>query len=211
MASDISPWSIVGPVLPFVGVVIGLWWSRRNDIKKQRLEFATQQLRDFYAPVLGLRKRIRTLRELRVAVTSASEPTSFEYPQPQSFPEAYTQQQEHVQRVENLTKVLSFYDQQFRTTLLPLYEQMEKVFRKKMHLAEASTQAHYPELIRYVELITRFFADDGLPNEVLGRMGIEEMVLHPLYDDLEKHFGHLQEILKAADPDHGVSWWKRLR
>jgi hypothetical protein len=91
--------------------------------------------------------------------------------------------------------------------LLPLYELMEKNFREKMHLAETSTQQHYAELIRYVELMTRYFADDGLPKEVLARMGIEEKVLHPLYEDLEKHFGRLQDILKAADPDHSMSWW----
>jgi hypothetical protein len=207
MADDPSIWTIAGPALALGGVLIGLWWSRRNEVKKQRLEFANQQLRDFYSPILAVRKRIRTLSELRVEVTNVAQPSSYEYPEAQSGAEAYTQGQQHRQRVDDLNKVLSFYDDQFKTTLLPLYELMEKNFREKMHLAETSTQQHYAELIRYVELMTRYFADDGLPKEVLARMGIEEKVLHPLYEDLEKHFGRLQDILTAADPDHSMSWW----
>ena len=66
MADDPSIWTIAGPALALGGVLIGLWWSRRNEVKKQRLEFANQQLRDFYSPILAVRKRIRTLSELRV-------------------------------------------------------------------------------------------------------------------------------------------------
>jgi hypothetical protein len=50
------------------GAFLGAWLSRWNEQRKQRLDFARQQLSEFYSPMLSLRTHILFLTKLRVRI-----------------------------------------------------------------------------------------------------------------------------------------------
>lgn len=65
--------AVIGVVAGLGGVGLGAWLTRRNDIRKQRLEFAGLQLREFYSPLLAERTHIRSIGELRVRVQNEAQ------------------------------------------------------------------------------------------------------------------------------------------
>lgn len=204
-ASDF--WTTVAPSLVaaasgLVGAFIGGAISRYNDQRKQRLDFAAQQLRDLYAPLVAIRKRILTLSELRVKATYAAEPEHYRDwgKEPTTVEGVFKQQAEHRGRMDDLEKVIAFYNEQFKAELLPLYEEMEQVFPQKMHLAGPETQIHYPALVEFIELWKRHFAGD-IPKRVIVNIGVTESKLQPFYADLTSQFDRLQNMLRQANPD----------
>jgi len=55
-----------------VGVVLGAFLTSRNQRKERRERFILDQLRDFYAPMLGMRERLRAKSGVRLKVSNAA-------------------------------------------------------------------------------------------------------------------------------------------
>jgi len=61
-------WAITG----LFGVYIGAWLANRQSHTQRKLDFYEKQLREFYSPLVGIRKEIRILSEFQLAGESAS-------------------------------------------------------------------------------------------------------------------------------------------
>lgn len=68
---------IAGPIISAAsglgGVLIGASLTARTERRRLKLGFVEKRLTEFYSPMLGLRKGIRAISELRVKIEQASE------------------------------------------------------------------------------------------------------------------------------------------
>jgi hypothetical protein len=189
---------ILGPILGLGGVLAGLWWARRNELKKQRLEYAKQQLSEFYSPILSLRQHILSLSSLRKRLGEVADAVYL------SDNRGLHTREETAQALNGMTE---FDNQQFRDVLLPMYKEMQKIFREKYWLATTEVQEHFYKLIEYIELWQRNL-DKTIPGPVIAAMEVAEKKLHPLYQALEIEFQKRQRMLEAADTDaDNPDWW----
>ena len=98
-------------------------------------------------------------------------------------------------RSEEFNKIIQYDNKQMEEVDLPAYSQMLELFTSKLHLAEASTRAHLPALVEFIERWNRV-SKHTLPGEVVEKIGASEENLMPLYLDLEQHFRRLQAALQ---------------
>jgi hypothetical protein len=193
-------WDILIPAASGIaGVVVGGVFTRSNDKRKQKLEFVAQQLREFYAPLLGLRTHIRSMSELRERISATADGAWMklvdEAQQSGGVPAVQALRQ---QRFPEFQAIIQFDNTQFRSTLHPLYKEMLAVFRDKYWLAQPSTRPHYATLLEFVELWERHL-HRTLPPEVVVALGVREKVLEPLYENLGEQFEWLQTMLQRAE------------
>jgi len=182
--------AVIGATAAVGGVVVSGLVTRWNDRRKARLDYARQQLSEFYSPILSLRRHIRALSELRKKVGEAVD-------------EVYLSDAREKRPREETSKALNdtieFDNEQMKSVLLPMYRQMMSIFREKYWLAEPEVQEHFAALVEYVELWQRNF-DKTIPRDVLVAMRVEEKKLHPLYDALENQFRRRQLMLERWKP-----------
>jgi hypothetical protein len=174
--------SVLAPVLAgYIGVKYGL-----KQIKMQkRMEFIENQLNKFYSPILGLRKEIRAKSELRVKIESLGD---------EAWKEACKNGQ--APDITPYTKSIDYNNRQLREQFIPAYNKMLEVFKENYWLVEGETRKFYPQLVEYVEIWNRNFAD-GLPPDVAARIKHTEGNLENFYNELEIRTDKLrQELLK---------------
>ena len=197
--SEPNIWAIVIPAASGIaGAFLGAWLSRWNEQRKQRLEFAAQQLREFYSPILATRTHIRAVSVLRLRIEQAHGALG-SIPSPRATEDLhlkYSKQQSHHAEAQQLAQ---FNNTQFETVLLPLYEKMLATFQDKYWLADETTRPHYQVLLEYVELWKRHLAKT-IPGEVLTTFDVREHTLEPFYENLDRQFSDRQKMLKMADP-----------
>jgi hypothetical protein len=153
---------------------------------KMRLDFKERQLREFYSPLIGYRKRILAMSELRVAIYNASET---------KFKEVYmtnpNSSEENSKRYDNSKD----YDKkQFREELMPLYDKMVTIFTENYYMAESETKNYYNELIMFVEIWHRELSE-AIPREVVTELKHTEERLKPFYNDLDNQTNKLSKEL----------------
>lgn len=178
-----------------LGVALGSFLTSRNQRKERKERFILDQLRDFYAPMLGIRERLRAKSGVRLKVSNAAGAVW-----PHLMKEARRFGIDHLQETrEQLSpqfqKIIEHNNHQLREETIPLYGQMVDLFTAKMHLTESSTRAHFPALVEFVEMWDRSLRGT-LPREVAERVGPNEESLMPFYADLETNFERLQAALK---------------
>ncbi len=139
--------------------------------------------------MVGCVNRIRASSELRVELSNASsvawQKICKENPKP--F-------RDHEKHFEPFKKQIEDENQRFTKYLIPLYDEMVKIFTDNFWLAEESTKEFYKPFCRYVELWHRYL-DEVIPPRVLEDVRIEEHSLLPFYDDLKRHLRDLREEL----------------
>ena len=64
---------IVSVISPVVAGCVGVWYGLAQIKLAKRLEFVEKQLRDFYSPLLGIRKDIEAVSGLRPKIQAKSE------------------------------------------------------------------------------------------------------------------------------------------
>ena len=178
-----------------IGVAIGGFITSRNQKKERRQRFIRDQLTEFYAPLLGMRDRLRASGEIRLKVRNAA---GAEWPR--LVEEARERGMEHLREMEEkrwpaFEKIIEDDNRKLEAEYIPLYRQMLDLFTSKMHLAEPSTRQHLGALVEFVELWERCLRG-ALPGEVVARIGPDEENLSAFYADLEANFTRLQEGLK---------------
>lgn len=158
-----------------------------------RNSFVERQLSEFYSPIAGYRKRIRTKSELRAKISSAAQEVWQETCARYSDPEKMARRSDEL--FAPYKRIIEYDNQQFREELLPLYRKMLDVFTEKYWLADQDTRAHYERFLEFVEIWDRFLAD-ALPGEVVTKLGHAEEKLHVFYDHLERKLSALQAEVK---------------
>jgi hypothetical protein len=189
--------SLLGPlitaVVGLVGVGLGGLLISWNQRKERRERFVLDQLREFYAPMLGIRERLRAKNEVRLKVSAAA---NAEWPRLMSTARESGNLRETRERLSpEFGKIIEYENQQLKEEIIPLYRQMMDLFTAKMHLTEPSTRKHFPALVDFVEIWERSLGG-ALPREVVPLVGANEETLISFYTDLETNFERLQVVIK---------------
>jgi hypothetical protein len=165
------------------GVAVGALLTSRREKIGRRHKFLSEQLTDFYSPLLSLRKEIETIGKVRVKISSTAGKVWHE------MCERYEGNPTELQKLteqkgEKFDKIIDYDNEYLETETIPAYHKMIEIFRKNIHLAEPSTAKHYSALIEFVNIWDRFLAK-SLPGEVIRALDHSEQSLYPLYDDLK--------------------------
>jgi len=191
--------AIVAPLISaasgLIGVAIGGWIASHNQKQERRQRFIRDQLTEFYAPLLGMRKRLRAGGEIRLKVRTAA---GAEWQRLVEEARAHSLdrlRELEEQRSPAFEKIIEDDNRKLEAEYIPLYRQMLDLATSKMHFAESSTRQHFGALVEFVELWERCLRG-ALPGEVVARIGPDEENLSAFYADLEANFTQLQDALK---------------
>ena len=184
---ELVRWAIaisVPALAGLAGVIVGAWLTGRRERSQRRLAFVEKQLEDFYSPMLGLRNEIRMRSELRVRIHDVADVVWREL--------CARARQVGEDALANLSqtrgpefrKQIDYDNKQLQEELLPAYQQMAKLFRENLWLADPDTREHYQHLLEFVELWDRWLAK-SIPAEVIERLEHSEENLKPFYEHLK--------------------------
>jgi hypothetical protein len=186
---------LISAVSGLAGVGVGGWIASHNQRQERRQRFIRDQLTEFYAPLLGMRERLRAGGEIRRKVRDAAGtqwPRLVEEAREYSFDRLRELEE---QRWPEYARIIEDDNQKLEAEDIPQYHQMLDLFTAKMHLAEPSTRQHFGALVEFVELWERCLRG-ALPGKVVARIGPNEENLSAFYADLDANFTRLQEGLK---------------
>jgi hypothetical protein len=185
--------SMISAVLGLGGLFLWAWLSSCHEQRRQRRAFIERQVREFYSPLLNVRRQVRALCEVRGHTAAegvwaelchaASERGGREALQRLS-----------AERSAVFEAVVHDKDDQWKKELLPCYKAMLQIFQEKMWLAEETTRERFQKLTVYVELWERGL-NRAIPVEVIAWLNVREADLVPLYEDLEQTFRSLRAKL----------------
>jgi hypothetical protein len=170
--------------------------TARSQKAERRNARIREQLQDFYSPLLGIREEIRAKSELRTKIHSAANA-------------AWQKQvQLHNRLVPDEIKakfdrVFDYSNEQLEEDLVPLYRKMLDLYLQNKWLAEASTLGFSYELIEFVEIWNRYYAE-SLPIEILREVAHTEGKLQPFYKDLQYNFDRLTK--EPGDDGPALAW-----
>jgi hypothetical protein len=193
--SQVNP--LISAAAGLLGVGLGGLLASLNQRKERRERFVLDQLREFYAPMLGIWERLRAKNQVRLKVSAAA---NKEWPRLMNEArESGTLQEVREELSPQFEKIIEYENQQLIEVDIPLYGQMVELFTAKMHLAEPSTRTHFPALVEFVEMWNRSLRR-ALPREVAQRVGVgaNEDTLIPLYTDLTVNLERLTASLKPT-------------
>ena len=176
--------SLISAATGLLGVWLGGFLTLRNQREERAERLISAQLTEFYAPMLGIREQLSAKNKVRLKVSAAAREASHG---------GIAQQEER----EKFDKIIEYNNRQLTEVEIPLYRQMVDLFTAKMHLAEPSTQTHFPALVEFVEMWDRSLSG-SLPRAVVERIGANEDTLMPFYADLEANFERLRASLKPS-------------
>jgi hypothetical protein len=134
------------------GVFLGGWLTNRREQKKQRTDFITRQLSEFYGPLVNMRAEIRARGELRLKIE-----TAMSQGHTRNLLDAGPYGYQAIDRVTDdaIPPMLAVMRDEFKIftdVLMPLYRKMLDTFREKMWLAEADTRQYLAALIEFVDV-----------------------------------------------------------
>lgn len=159
---------------------VGYYFAYRQFKRSNRFNRITDQLSNFYSPMISCLKEIRAKAEIRKKIEDANG--------------KYYSMERSLEENQFYLNSLKYESEKFRTEILPIYEKMLNVFKEKFHLAEKSTQIWYEELSQYIDVWKRYL-NKTLRYETIKELDIKEEKLKPFYDDLEHVFDKLQDKL----------------
>jgi hypothetical protein len=179
----------------FLGVVVGALLTSRRERTQRRLAFTETRLKEFYSPMLGMRKEIRMLSELRLLIdnaTIAPSDDSLEEGSRGSSGLGFRQKTVYEKQID-------YNNKQLREKLLPTYQRMTELFRDKYWLADVDTREFYPELVEYVEIWNRSQAN-AIVGRVLERLQHAEAKLNPFYEHIQVRHDELRKKIEDGKP-----------
>ena len=159
-------------VLAIIGFIYGVRKDReakRERAKASQREFNREQLEKFYSPVLGKLEAIRSKSMARQRFGSV-------------FKAASDKTKEQVE------KKVQFDNEALRTNILPLYEEIERLFQEHSGLLELSTRDLHQKLISFVDLWRRVH-DGHASSDIIQGLYDSEEALDPqdiLYENVKK-------------------------
>jgi hypothetical protein len=192
---------MVGPIISAAsglgGVLIGASLTARTERRRLKLAFAEKRLTEFYSPMLGLRRGIRAVSELRAKIEQASDAGWREVAD--SMDDGQFEPSATEKRFAPYKRAIEYDNKQFKEEFLPEYEKMVSLFREKMHLAYPDTTEHFGKLVEFVAIWKRHL-DESLPPEAFPHLGHTEENLRPLYESLQRRHDELVERVASAKP-----------
>ena len=183
-------------LIAVVAALLSAWLAFRFGLRRERQlakrAFKERQIREFYSPMVALLQSIRARSELREEISNLAAEAWAEVSRGQP-----TAASDMPDQFEPFHKLIEYDKRQLREELVPTYERMLSVFTENFWLSEPSTQAHYAEFSRYVEIWRRDL-HTPLPGGVAERIQHRESRLYPFYDELRAQFGNLRSQLSEG-------------
>lgn len=194
--SDI-PGAIVTAAAGLLGVGLGGGLALLSQRRQRADERLQKQLDEFYAPFLGIRMLILAKSEFRVKLSGklgAAWPRLFTNARAQGDPSLLKETADkHWPAFE---KAQDYTEHVLKHEIVPLYNKMVQLFIDKMPFTEPSTRQYFGELVEFVEIWNRFFAD-ALPKEPLGLLDHREDKVKPLYAEVADQVENLTRQLSS--------------
>ena len=186
--------SLVAAVSGLIGVFVGGWitaWNQRNE---RRNTYLRDQLREFYAPLLGMCTALLAKAGAWSEITQSSTKRQLDSLHQASSEDAVYRISENIQ--ERNKELAQYCQDRFDNELFPIYQNMLDRFTSHMWLSEPSTLKFYAELVKLVELLERH------KHDVVDLVAFAESVtrvdpLERLKRDLEDHSEVLKRKLKG--------------
>lgn len=188
----------VSAIALLLGVCIGAWLAKRRSHKQQKLDFYEKQLREFYSPLVGIRKEIRILSEFRLAGENASREwwqKVCEYAKQIKDPDKA--EKYYGKEGEKIKTQIEYENKQLTEKIIPSYRKMIDTFKESYWLAEEETKEYFPTLIKFVEAWERFLSETHHP-DVLEDIKVKEEELIPFYEHIEAIHKSLRGKLKKG-------------
>lgn len=199
--SDLIRWAVsiaIPAIAGLVGVVIGAWLTGRREQRQRRMAFVEKQLKDFYSPMLGLRNEIHMRSDLRDRIHDAADVVWKNLCAQAREVSTEAPGEPLRSRSPEFTKLIEYDNKQLQEDLLPAYQQMAKLFRENLWLAEPETTTHYQRLIEFVELWDRWLAR-AIPAEVIEHLEHGEERLKPFYEHLQQQHDDLRAKIERGE------------
>ncbi len=152
-----------------IGAAVVYYFGLRQRAKERRFSFLERQLAEFYAPLAGLRKQIRTKSELREKVLAATDVAGGQF-----------------------EATAEYHNKQLKEDLLPKYREMRALFTNKYHLAAIDTRAFYPVFLEYVGIWNMWLAN-SISQDVPTKLDHTEENVKPFYKHIEDKLQQLQD------------------
>jgi len=192
-------------LIGLLGVYVGVWLTRRQMEVHRKLEFCEKQLREFYSPLVGIRKEIRILSEFRLA----GEKAHYKWWQDVSkfsdqIKERSLSQKYLDEKGSMISSQIEYENKQLTEKIIPAYRQMAAIFKNNYWLAEEETKNHFPTLIQFIETWERHLSRTH-PPEVIQEISVSEEKLMPFYANIEQFHNFLREKLKEGKPPKSKS------
>ncbi len=170
--------AVVGGLLALGGLVLGGWFTARQQREQRRAQFLEHQLRDFYSPLLSLLDEILAKTRMREKIMQVA----------RDDPRV---------RGDEFTRLIQHDNEQFVQEIFPHYQSMLKIFRDNRWLAEPETRGYFATLVEFVEIWDRWLMKT-ISAEVVARVGHSEEPLHPFYEHLRRKHDELQAKLSQG-------------
>jgi hypothetical protein len=187
---------LISAVSGLGGVFLGGWLANRREQKKQRTDFITRQLSEFYGPLVSMRAEIQARGELRLKIE-----TAMNEGHARNLLDAGQYGYQAIERVTDdvIPPMLAVMRDEFKIfteVSMPLYRKMLDTLREKMWLADTETRQYLPALIEFVDVWERHIRG-VIPDEVVREIKHTEENLHPFYDHLTSTHDRLRNMLTA--------------
>ena len=182
----------VPAIVTLLAGYLGYCFAARLARYNKAFEFKQKQIAEFYSPMIGCLKNIRTHSELRLELSNMATQAWQEICDKAPHPFLDSENQ-----FKPFEKLIDYDNTKFKEDLLPLYDKMLIIFTENYWLAEEPTKSHYSELCRYVEIWHRWLGE-SMPREVLVKVEHSEERLYPLYADLEKQMIDLRSSIASG-------------
>jgi hypothetical protein len=180
-----------------IGVGLGGGLALLNQRRQRADERIQQQLNEFYAPFLGIHMLIRAKSEFRLklsGILGEAWPRLFANARAQGDPSLLKETADkHWPAFEKAQDYANHVQQH---EIIPLYNKMVQLFTDKMPFTEPSTRQYFGELVEFVEIWNRFYAD-ALPKETLSLLDHREDKVKPLYADVAGQVENLTRQLSS--------------
>lgn len=192
--------SLLGPI---AGLIVGSKLTKGHQERQRKLELNEKQLREFYAPLWAMRLEIKTLSEYRLtvegAMSSEAQGLIDQFGQPEGLDDALEQGESISRITDAYTTDIPYNNEMLEKVLLPMYRQMQELFRDRLHLAHLDTVDYFPILVRYNESWKRS-NETTMPFTVAKAVQVKEAELHPFYAHLEARCDQLKAALANGKP-----------
>lgn len=181
------------------GVYIGAWLTKRQTVTQRKLDFCEKQLREFYSPLVGIRKEIQILSEFRLAGEEASRKW---WQKVCERGQHIKDQGENVKFYDNegnkITSQIEYENMQLIEKIIPAYRKMVDTFKNNYWLAEEQTKEYFPALVKFIESWERFLSHTH-PIEVIKDISVSEKELLSFYNHIEQTHNFLRKKLKTGE------------
>lgn len=165
-------------------------WSQTKERRHVRIR---EKLDKFYSPLLGIRVQIRAKSEVRQKVHLSA---GVEW---QALFKGIDSPEEKARITKDrgpaYDAVIEYSEEQLKSDLVPLYNEIVTLFTANMQFAEDSALEYFGTLVEFTELWNRWL-QKPLPPEVVLSLNHSEEKLYPFYADLESQFRRLRKLLE---------------